>query len=68
MIRIAITPDAFEATAATIAHAAGNKTERAYCRGDTLARRRELLQAWADFLDGKDGKGGAVVPFRGRRA
>ena len=32
-----------------LAHTVGDMTERAYRRGDGLARRRELMDAWADF-------------------
>lgn len=32
-----------------LAHAVGDMTERAYRRGDALARRRELMQAWSEF-------------------
>jgi integrase len=32
-----------------LAHTIGNQTEAAYRRGDLLERRRELMQAWADY-------------------
>lgn len=35
-----------------LAHTVGDMTERAYRRGDGLARRRELMDAWADFCMG----------------
>jgi integrase len=35
---------------AALAHAVGNATEAAYRRGDALAKRAELMQAWADFV------------------
>lgn len=35
-----------------LAHVLTNKTEAAYQRGDLLERRRELMQAWADYLYG----------------
>jgi integrase len=35
-----------------LAHTVGDATERAYRRGDGLARRRELMVAWAEFCDG----------------
>lgn len=34
---------------AALAHVTGSKVERAYRRGDALERRRELMQAWADY-------------------
>jgi hypothetical protein len=33
----------------TLAHAVGNKVEAAYRRGDLFEKRRELMEAWADF-------------------
>ena len=35
---------------AALAHAVGNSVEQAYHRTDLLEKRRELMQAWADFL------------------
>jgi len=35
---------------AALAHITGDKAERAYRRGDVLLRRRDLMQAWADYL------------------
>jgi integrase len=32
-----------------LAHEVGSEVERAYRRSDLLLRRRELMQAWADF-------------------
>ena len=37
-----------------LAHIVGNQTEAAYRRGDLLERRRELMQAWADFATGHE--------------
>lgn len=39
-----------EVAEAALAHAVGDETERAYRRGDALAKRRELMAAWEDFL------------------
>ncbi len=36
-----------------IAHAFGTETQNAYDRGETLDDRAEMLQAWADFVTGK---------------
>ena len=33
-----------------LAHTVGNAVEAAYRRGDLLQRRRELMQAWADYV------------------
>ena len=35
-----------------LAHAERNKVRKAYNRASYLAERREMMQAWADFLDG----------------
>ena len=32
-----------------LSHVVGDETERAYRRGDALERRRDMMQAWADF-------------------
>ena len=34
-----------------LAHTIANQVEAAYRRGDLLDKRRELMQAWADYLD-----------------
>lgn len=39
-----------EVAEAALDHVVGNATERAYRRGDALAKRRLLMQDWADFL------------------
>jgi hypothetical protein len=33
-----------------LAHTIQNQVEAAYRRGDLLDKRRELMQAWADYL------------------
>ena len=40
-----------EAIEMSLAHVVGNAVERAYLRTDLLDQRRELMQAWGDFLD-----------------
>jgi integrase len=42
-----------ELAEAALAHLVGDETERAYRRGDALKRRRELMEAWALYLDGE---------------
>jgi integrase len=44
-----------------LAHQVGSEVERAYRRSDMLERRRAMMAAWADFLQGKDA--GVVVRF-----
>jgi len=38
-----------EIAEAALSHVVGDQTERAYRRGDALARRRELMAAWATY-------------------
>lgn len=45
----------------SLAHTVGSEVERAYRRTDMVERRRAMLTAWADFLEGKDA--GVVVTF-----
>jgi len=51
-----------EIAEAALAHAIGNEVEAAYRRGDSLEKRRAIMQAWADFIEGK--VVGNVVPIR----
>jgi integrase len=37
----------------SLAHSVGSATERAYSRGDSLERRREVMEKWAAFLNGE---------------
>ncbi len=46
-----------------LAHTEANKVRAAYNHAEYLDERREMLQAWADYLDGLRA-GGQVVPFR----
>lgn len=39
-----------EVAEAALAHQVGDEVERAYRRGDALAKRRELMDAWATYL------------------
>jgi len=45
-----------------LAHVIGDKAEQAYRRSDALARRRELMDAWARHCEG--GTGENVVTFK----
>lgn len=40
-----------EIAEAALAHVVGDATERAYRRGDALAKRRELMEHWQGYLD-----------------
>jgi len=42
-----------EVAEAALAHTVRDKTESAYQRGDMLARRRKLMEAWAQVLLGR---------------
>ncbi|MCA0341245.1 MAG: tyrosine-type recombinase/integrase [Proteobacteria bacterium] len=39
-----------EIAEAALGHAVGDAVERSYARSDALERRRELMQAWADYI------------------
>lgn len=41
---------------AALAHLVGDEVERAYARSDLLEKRRELMDAWADYLAQERGK------------
>jgi hypothetical protein len=45
---------------AALAHTVGDEAERAYRRGDALMKRRELMTAWADWLEGEEERVRAV--------
>ena len=45
-----------------LAHTVGDKVEAAYRRGDLFEKRREIMAAWANFID-RD-KTATVVPMR----
>ncbi len=51
-----------EVAEAALAHLVGDETERAYRRGDALAKRRELMDAWATFCRGAKPNPAAVTP------
>jgi integrase len=46
-----------------LAHAIGDKVEQAYRRGDQLAKRRRLMDTWAEFCT-VGAATGSVVPLR----
>lgn len=50
-----------------LAHSLKDKTEAAYRRGDALEKRRQLMQAWADYCDHAAPVSGAVIPMRRER-
>ena len=53
-----------ELAEAALAHILGDKTEAAYQRGDMLARRRKLMEAWAKFCTSGSASVGQVVSIR----
>ena len=42
----------FEAIELSLAHAVGSQVERSYFRANLIDARRDLMQAWADYLTG----------------
>jgi integrase len=48
---------------ASLNHAVGDRTVRAYKRGDQLELRRRLMAAWSDFILGCVVDTGTVIPF-----
>jgi integrase len=52
-----------EVCEAALAHLVGDETERAYRRADALAQRRELMDAWASYLDRPRARTDNVHPF-----
>jgi integrase len=51
-----------EVAEAALAHVVGDQAEQAYRRGDALAKRRELMTAWANFCEPNTTT--KVVPIR----
>ena len=51
-----------EVAEAALAHVVKNKVEAAYARSDLLDRRREVMEAWADYLasERRDTKAGPI--------
>jgi integrase len=47
------TPFPREICETALGHQSGSEVERAYRRGDSLEKRRELMQLWADFCEGR---------------
>ena len=52
-----------EIAEAALAHSVGNQTERSYRRKDALQLRRELMDAWSSYVEGR-AAGDNVVEFR----
>ena len=46
-----------EVAEAALAHTVRNPVEAAYARGDLFGRRREVMEAWADYVMGTDDNG-----------
>ena len=42
-----------EVAEAALAHVIGDEAEQAYRRGDALAKRRALMQAWAEYIESR---------------
>jgi integrase len=50
-----------------LAHIVGDATERAYRRGDALAKRKKLMEAWATYIEPK-AENLNFVPLDSRKA
>lgn len=50
---------------AALAHALKNKVEAAYARGDLLAKRAKLMQAWSSYMNSPRQDRAGVVPIKG---
>ncbi|MXW61436.1 MAG: DUF4102 domain-containing protein [Acidimicrobiaceae bacterium] len=46
---------------AALAHSLGDAVQQAYIRGDAFAKRRELMDQWAEYLDRQQGASGPVT-------
>ena len=46
---------------AALAHSLGDAVQQAYIRGDAFAKRRDLMDQWAEYLDRQQGAGGPVT-------
>lgn len=62
--RLDIAPEVIEAQ---LAHAVADNLGRAYNRTQFLEQRRQMMQAWADYLD-RLREGAQVIPLQGRAA
>jgi integrase len=51
-----------EVAEAALAHVIGDEAEQAYRRGDALAKRRALMQAWADYIENRTADN--IVPLK----
>jgi hypothetical protein len=49
-----------------LAHAVGDKVEAAYRRGDLVQKRRDLMEAWAQYCDAEEPTESRVVRLAGR--
>jgi hypothetical protein len=49
----------FEVAESALSHLVGDETSRSYNRTDLLERRRPIMSAWANYVEGKDN----VVPI-----
>ena len=58
------TNDAREVVELCLSHVQGDPLERAYQRGDILEKRRQLMQAWADYCEHGEQNAANVVPLR----
>jgi integrase len=55
-----------EVAEASLAHATGDATERAYQRSDFLMKRRQIMESWARYIATPAAKAAEVVSLRAR--
>jgi integrase len=55
---------AHEVAEMALAHAIGNRVERAYRRGDLFEKRRRLMEDWANYCASTGAVGATVTPIR----
>ena len=53
-----------EVAEAALAHVVSNAAEAAYARSDLFEKRRPLMDRWAAFIAGEDGR---IIPMAARR-
>ncbi len=49
---------------AALAHAKGDKVEAAYKRGDALAKRRQMMEAWGRYCEAATAQANDVIPMQ----
>jgi integrase len=61
------TPFPREIAEQALAHVIGDRAEQAYRRGDALAKRRDLMDAWARHCEPRGADGATIIELSARR-